>query len=310
MSSPIVRPGRSLRGGYEMRGNDGRVTQRYTHNFTVEWPEDEPIPVIDEVLQLPGLPIVKYSCYSPRPGWLIPYCICRSKNALPRDTTMRLWDVTCEFSSESDQEQQPQQDNQDPFSLAPIIDYFCEVIEIAGSHDRSTPPKLLANPIGQPYADPILIPTPCRGVKVTRYVPSYDDSTLEYWMHTLNKTTWRNEPADTWWVKNITGSKTKWGTFEIGMLTWEILGNKTEYTDENGVKHRVGWMETRERIGSLVRNAAGDLEVPRTKPNVGFMRIEQAFIDKTGKPIPEGNPKQFDIFRKYLRREFDQILPA
>ena len=291
--------------------NDGKLTQRYNQTLIVELDTNDPDPITgDQVRVLPGVPKPGLSTYSPRDGRVIPFCVCKSVTPTPDPNSRRLWYARCTFELEGSADDD-QDDSGDPTSLDAKVEPFCDETEAIMLVDWDG--KKILNPFDDLFDEPVMAPIPLPGVRVTRYLASYDENTLAYWKHTTNTAEWRNKPADAWTVRNVTGSMVQYGNNTIGQLVFDIVANPLEMELPNadgsaGVEtRRYGWLEVRAaRSFEHIVNIGGNAErvIHRLKKG-GPPRM--TWLDKDGNKSDDPN---YQAFRNRRQRDFEIILPT
>ncbi len=249
------------------------------------------------------MPIPGWSTYSPKPGFVIPFAICRTVSPVALPGNRRRWQVTCTFEiSGSDDEEKPE--DADPQSLAPQIEPFTETGEAVMLEDYDGT-KIL-DPFGDLFAEPMRVPIPLKGVTVTRYVTSYDEHTLGDWLQTTNDATWRTQPKDAWCVTAITGQQVQFGNFTIGQLTLTILSNplelKVSLDGAAAVKRRIGWLGIRAARSTKFKDADDKIQINRNE-NSGSPPL-LTWVDKDGK---KSNEPYFQAFRIRRQKNFNAI---
>jgi hypothetical protein len=276
---------------------DNKTTMRYTHAWKVELEQGDPPYSAPEILALRGVPKPGRTTYRPRDGVIIPFAICRSVSPKKEGEGRRLWTVTCEFEKEGPEEET--QDENDPMSLAPKIEPFCDGMEFPILKDFDD--RVIVDPFGSKFADPVLASIPLAGVRVTRYLPAYNEQTLAFWKFTTNEGTWRGQPEDAWYIRDVTGKEVEFGDFTIGQLTFDIVSNPLELQIGTATR-RIGWLATRLLEFTQFKNEAGKLEDFRLDGS-GSLTTGNVNLDGT-----KATSQKFDAFRKCRQRDFNIIV--
>lgn len=108
-----------------------------------------------EIITTPGLPIVNQSV---SPSGL---AVCRGKSATRKPEKALLWDVTCEFSSEAEEDSDSSSDPANPpTAWVPIYETKSERIQEVVAKDQSG--ATIANSAGMPFET---------GLSITRFIP-------------------------------------------------------------------------------------------------------------------------------------------
>ncbi|MGV3483710.1 MAG: hypothetical protein ACO1RT_04760 [Planctomycetaceae bacterium] len=285
---------------------EGKVVQRYSQQWVVELDDSDPDPISGpEIAAMAGIPRPGRSTYSPRPGLVVPFAICKSVTPKADSGTRRRWTVMATFERIGSEQQDPQNDSFDPANFAPKIEPFTTDIELPMFIDFDN--KVICDPFEQLFDTPVMAKLALPGVRVTRYVDSFDENTLASWKHTTNETTWRGKPKDSWCVQNVTGQEVQIGNFTRGQLQFEISSNDLELKVD-GVNTRVGWMDTRALLSSVYKDASGKLQDFRID---GTTTATLRWVDKNGNrsPIVDGRQTpQFLAFRNRKRKNFNLIV--
>jgi hypothetical protein len=277
---------------------DNKTTKRYTHPWKVALDPDDPPLSAPEILMLPGVPKPGRTTYRPRNGIIIPFAICRSVSPKKDGDGRKLWTVMCEFEKEGPEDET--KDDNDPMSLAPKIEPFCDGMEFPIMKDFDD--ILIVDPFKRKFAEPVLASIPLAGVRVTRYVPSYDEQTLAFWKFCTNDSEWRGQPEDSWYIRDVTGKEVEFGDFTIGQLTFDIVSNPLELQIGTETR-RIGWQATRLLESEKYKDpTTGDEQWFRNKGD-GSPTVQN--IDSEGHPT---NEQTFVAFRKCRQRDFNQIV--
>jgi hypothetical protein len=292
-----VRVGRGETASIDV-STDGKLTKRYTQQITVELEEHDPPYTAAEIPYLSGMPRAGRTTYRPRPGIVIPFAICRSVKPKPRGDSRRLWDVTVDYSYEGNEDEE-QSEESDFISLAPKFEPFTDSIDVAILKDWDG--KDIVDPLGELFDSPTMTPIPLAGVKVTRYVPEYDENTLASWLFCTNDGPWRGQPEDAWLIRSVTGAEVEVGAMTLGQITFEIVSNPLELEIEGQTK-RVGWLETKMLLSEDFKTNATPAKRETNRNDVGMIRRTK--IDKDGKKTTD---TKFLAFRKYRQRAFGAI---
>lgn len=285
---------------------DQQTTQKFTQVWTVELEDsDGPLLTEPEIVRLNGLPVAGFSTYRPQDGMVVPFALCKSVSPKPRGS-LRLWDVVCQFELIGANQQDPEPDDQTPTDLAPRIEPFVESMEQVVYKDWDA--KDILDPFKRLWDQPVKIPIPLSGVRVTRYVASFNEQTLAYWLETTNESTWRTQPEDAWRIRSVTGKEVEFGRYRIGQLQFEMLSNPLELSVQIGsaapAVRRIGWLELRAARSVKYLNDANKFELNRIERNGD---PEPTWIDKDGKK--SANP-YFFAYRNRRQRNFNLIVSS
>lgn len=174
-------------GSIRIRSRNGTPIIEETYTYIVE--ADGKYQQRLEILATPGLPTVNVSASA---GGL---AICVAKDATRRSANSLIWDVTAEFSSEVDEEN----DSSDPSGTAPeawipVYETLHERIQESVVRDKSNQP--IANSAKTPYAT---------GLTLTRFIPIWKfyqfepstvtDETIIARSEVVNSVTFKGRPA-------------------------------------------------------------------------------------------------------------------
>lgn len=182
----------------EKREGDVSVTSRggglttidETYHYIVQ--ADSKTDSRSSVAACPGLPIVGSTLSA---GGL---AVCKSKQGTRRDDNPLLWDFTCSFSSEveEDSDQNQQAPGSDPNTWVPVRKTLFERIEEISFVDQSG--ARIANSAGQPFDTGIVRP---------RYIPVWEFSQFEPATVTDETIIARNETVNSGTFKTIAAKK-------------------------------------------------------------------------------------------------------
>lgn len=283
---------------------EGKMHKKLTLVYDVQLESTDPDPISGyEVQRLRGLPIPGFSVCSPRPGWVVPFTICKTSTPTPSANNLRHWKVTCTYESAGDEEAQP--DTADPASLAPKIEPFVQSSEAVMNVDYEG--KKIVDPFEDLFAEPMRAPIALRGVKVVRYVTGFNENTLADWLHVTNNASWRNQPEDAWCVTDVTGQEVQFGKFTIGQLTFTILSNPLELTIALGsaapALHRIGWLGIRAARSTTYIDSNGDRVVNRLTTSGSPPML--TWVDKDGNKSEE---PYYQAFRIRKQKNFSEIV--
>ena len=281
-----------------------KIVQRYTQPWIVELDGSDPDPIsAADILSVPGLPRARWSTYSPRPGFVIPFAVCKTVTPKPDPKSRRLWRVNTTFELSGSEQEEPQSDESAPLDLTPRVEPFTSEIQIPMMRDFDD--KVVADPFGQLYDTPVMAQLSLPGVRVTRYVDSFDENTLAQWEFTTNDAPWRGKPIDAWCIQKATGQYVQFGEGEVGQLTFNISANPLELEIE-GEPQRIGWHDTRALLSSTYLDDIGEMQEFRlngTTPTKGW-------INPDGTASTSTPPEQFAVFRNRERRDFSAIVDS
>lgn len=300
----IVKPSR-YGSSHSVEVRDQRTTQKFTQVWQVELePSDPPLMSDAEIVRLPGLPTAGISTFRPRPGLVVPYCLCRSVAPKPRQGSLRLWDVVCQFELAGAAQQDAAPDDQTPIDLTPRIEPFVETLEQVVYKDWDG--KDILDPFKRLWDQPVKVPVPIKGLRLTRYVQTFNEDTLAYWIETTNKTAWRNEPEDAWRIRAVAGKEVEFGNFRIGQLQFEMVSSPLELNVQVGTAapavRRVGWLELRAARSVKFLNTANKIEINTVERNGD---PEPTWVDKDGK---RSSVPYFFAYRTRRQRNFNLIV--
>lgn len=290
---------------------DGKIVNKYRQPLIIELDSNDPDPISEaEVLALAGMPRPGYTMYSPRSGLVVPFAMCKSVAPKPRSKSHRIWDAIATYELSGSEQEDPEPDNTDPDNLEPKIEFFTSDTEVPLLKDFDD--QVIADPFGDLYETPVMAPIALPGIRVTRYVASFDENTLAFWKHTTNDDTWRGEPAGTWCVTNVTGREVQFGEQVLGQLQFDIQANTLELPieDKNSpgtmVTTRVGWMDSRILRASYFFDDAG-----KKKIEAVMGAVSTHFIDRFGKKTTGAtvvDRARFIAYRNRRQRDFKQII--
>lgn len=283
---------------------DQKTTQKYTQSWTVELEDSDPPLLTDaEVAMLPGIPRAGRSTYRPRNGLVVPFAICQSVAPKPINGSLRLWNVVCQFELSGADQEEPRPEDTSPLDLRPRVEPFVESMEQVAYKDFDG--NQIVDPFKQLWSEPVKLAIPLAGVRLTRFVPSYDESTLANWIKTTNSAPWRGQPEDAWLIRNVTGKEVEVGNFVLGQLQFEMLSNPIELNVQMGTAaprvRRVGWLDVRAGRSVRYKNAQDKIEInrdPRGGPPV------PTWVDKDGK---KSSTPYFFAYRRHRQANFSQI---
>ena len=158
---------------------DDRIVATHVYKYWVlsdATDEDEVV-----VLNTAGLPIVSVSEISSTGAF------CRSKKATRHPNNAKLWDVTCEFTNDSNRQQPsstPGADPNDPTQWIPIWKTGIETMDFYEEVDASTTPVPIRNSAGLKFSEPIL---KRRGVSVFDFFQYFPDTLTENTLMTYHE---------------------------------------------------------------------------------------------------------------------------
>jgi hypothetical protein len=91
------------------------------------------------------------------------FAVCKSSSGTRRADNTRIWDWTCEFSSEVDESQDQQDPRQDPVEAIPVYETKFERLQEVVTKDKDG--DAIANSAGQPFQT---------GLTIGRYIPVWE----------------------------------------------------------------------------------------------------------------------------------------
>ena len=148
MASTLVGEMRKGSGGVK-KGKGFQLSFTMTYHFLVVTDSDDTSRE-EVLLETEGLPIVGL-LYGPL------NLICTSKTAERRESHVRYWDVTCEFETGTEEQQQnPDNVSPDPTTWFPVFNISFETKERVITKDKSATPKDIVNSAGQPFETPLV----------------------------------------------------------------------------------------------------------------------------------------------------------
>jgi hypothetical protein len=145
-------------------GSNGQTVVEESHNYIVE--ADSKFDTMYVVAQCPGLPQVGLTYSSSG------LAVCKSVTGNRRPDNPKIWDFTCNFSSEVDQNtSNPVGPNTDPEAWIPIRRTLFEKIETQEFKDLVQPDgQVIANSAGEPFAN---------GITRIRHIPVWEFDQFE-----------------------------------------------------------------------------------------------------------------------------------
>jgi hypothetical protein len=289
---PTTRIGRQATGSIEYK--DNKITKRFSQPYVVELSDDEPEYSGAEIVYAVGLPRPGRTTYSPRPGIVIPFAICT--RLTPKFKSKKLWEVLADFEYTGDDDEESKEEDDFP-NLAPKIEPFTDSIQVPIYRDWDG--LEIVDPLGDLFEQPTLADIALPGVRVTRYVDSFDENTLAAWKWRTNATAWRGQPEDAWLCREATGQEVEVGPFTLGQITLEFVSNPLELL-VNEEMRRVGWLDVRKLESEDFLTEEGKRLTNRN--NVGTIRRTK--IDADGQLAEE---TQYLLFRKFRQAEFNDV---
>ncbi len=138
--------GEKREGNGSIRASDGGIpVVEQEFHYLVE--ANNKFETRESILSTPGLPLVGIS--------QIGLALCQTKQAARREEGGLLWDVTCGFSSEVDEQQDDGDGGTDPEAWVPIYRTQFERETYVATQDRNGDP--IVNPAGDPYSTGITL---------------------------------------------------------------------------------------------------------------------------------------------------------
>jgi hypothetical protein len=155
MTKPLGVLGETRPAQISIRSSGGVPTLDETYHFLVRAPSKETSRF--NVARTTGLPIVGVTLSS------FGYSVCKSKVAVRREDQPDLWDVTCEFSSQVDENQSNQDPSTEPTEWIPI--YETKFERISENVSKDIDGDAVANSAGQPFDT---------GIIISRFIPVWE----------------------------------------------------------------------------------------------------------------------------------------
>lgn len=216
----------------------GMVTIDETYHFIVE--ADSKFDDRLTVSQCPGLPTVGVSLSA---GGL---AVCKSKQGTRREDNPLIWDFTCSFSSEvdedSDQNQQPP--NSNPNTWVPVRKTLFERIEETSFVDQSG--AAIKNSAGQPFDT---------GIVRARYIPVWEFSQFEPATVTDETIIARNETVNASTFKGIAAKKLL--LIVVDSTLGFYYGQRRRLTTYRIKYNDRDWRQKRLDVGTIYKNSSG-----------------------------------------------------
>lgn len=286
-------------GGGRLNTRQGRpvLEERYEYLVKADYVGQTRI----EILQTAGLP----SLGSAGPGGLT---ICKGKDAQRRESTSLYWDVSCDFSSEVDDESGENDPNVDPATWVPVYETKWEPLQEVVPKDLSG--KAIVNSVGQPYET---------GLTITRKIPVWEffqfetgstsDETIIDRHECINSGTFKGREAETLLCNVLSsvvgfyyGQRRRLSQYQLKYnykkWTHKRLDVGTTYLDENGDEKAYKVKDVNGDLVQVLGGLWGPLEDDPTKkgqPSGGF--------DTDGTPLADSTREnvgilEFDIYPK------------
>lgn len=226
--------GEARAGQASIRSSGGIPVLDETYHFLVE--AESRFTSRIEVLTTPGLPVTNRSVSA------YGFSVCKSKSATRREDQPRMWDVTCEFSSEVDESQDQQDPETDPEQWKPIYETKFERMEEIVTKDVDG--DAIANSAGQPFENGLVRP---------RFIPVWEFFQFESATITDEQVIERNE------VVNSTTFKGRAAKTLLLTVMSSVVGyyygaprRLTQYSLKYNVRN---WRHKRLDVGTIYLNS-------------------------------------------------------
>lgn len=281
--STIIKGGSEKREGTSrIRSSGGMAILEETYSFIVvaTIPNENRL----TVLSTPGLPQVNQSLSASG------YCICRSVDAQRWPDNPYYWTVTCEFSSEVEENQSGNNPASDPLVWVPVYETKFERLQEVVTKDKSG--TSIANSAGQPFETGLTIPRFIPLWELYQFEPATlsDEQIIER-NETVNSTAFKGRAAKT---LLLTVSQSSIG-FYYGRRM-----RLTKYTIRYNSKK---WTQKRLDVGTVYKSGS-DL-LPYTDKNGNVIL---GALDGSGAKQAVGTPPAVLEFDQYEEKRFQDFL--
>lgn len=265
--------------------------------FDIEFDRAHDAPSEFDVVNAPGVPIPGRTVYSPKPSYLLPFITFKNCTYTQHKDSKWLWTGKGSYAADVDSatEQTPVPESTDPLTITPIVESFVDTMEIVAYQDIAGDEVL--NAAGQLFKNGITLKLPLAGVRITRYVPAYNENVLAGWLWRKNDATWRGGAAGSWVIRAVSGSEVKWRPgVTVGQLTFEMVKSPLSYK----------WSYRVIEQGSIYLVAAGSNETKAfmnsdaTVNGMGWLSADGT-KNETGTPV-------YKDFVQFLDADFSDIL--
>jgi len=268
----IVRGQRRV-GDISLTSASGIPRVEETYVFLVE-AEDKTTSQIS-VITTPGLPIVNVTVSS------FGFTVCRSKSAKRLPENARLWEVTCQFSSEVEENQNNQDPTSNPVEWVPIYETKFERVQSVVTRDFAG--TAIANSAGQPFPN---------GLTITRKLPLWEffqfepssvtDETVIERSEVVNDATFKGRPAKTLLCTVLSSS--------IGFY----YGTRLRFTRYSLTFDPLKWTNKRLDVGTVF------LDSGVLKPYLDDEgNVIEGGLNNSGAKVAAGSPpaiREFDVY--------------
>jgi len=216
--------------------------------------------------------------------------VCRSKNASRLEGNAKLWEVTCEFSSEVEEGQDNQDPESNPTAWIPIYETKFERVQTVVTRDFAG--AAIANSAGQPFPN---------GLTITRKLPVWEfyqfesagvtDEQIINRSETVNSLTFRGKSASTLLLTVISS--------QVGFY----YGNRLRFTRYSLMYDRFNWKHKRLDVGTVYKDGA--LLRPYLD-NDG--NVIEGGLNGSGAKVASGDPPAIREFEMYDELNFSLFL--
>lgn len=302
-------------GGLSFQGTDDKMKIQWSRKFRVDVTATggdvaEDVSEYD-VLTASGIPIVNRSVFY-RNGQIIPFVICRGKDAKPMKDNRARWIVTATYRSEDANQDESSNQPQDPPaaltditpSEEPSLGQFEKVLYV---DKNGTDIRL---PSGNMYTQPVVEMVPTLQIRITQYESSITYEQMLERKYKVNSSTYRTKGAGQWLISEVEATEVdvvlSGGTVSAALVTYTLDLSPHEYYDRNTSQFvTAGWDVPMMLVDNL------HLEGSKWKPAMIDERGRvQFFVDDTGAKIGNGisgNP-DYEVYRVQDSIDFSTFL--
>lgn len=279
-----ARQGRSI--GFSGDADRAEITWSTSYNVVVTGATSASQVDPYEVVTASGLPIVNKSIYS-FASKIIPYAICRSKQANMEQGSPYVWRVDCRYrgalptaSNESDDA--PISPPANLSDITPRVTPELGEIEKVLYVDKSNEPQRIQLPSGNWWAEPVMERVPTLTLKITQYENyiSYEDL-LERKLKTNSKE-YRSQLPGKWLITGIDPIPVT-----VTLQSGDVDAALVTYTVELS-PHDAGWKDERALFDTVWRSRV-DQKWRLFQGDTEFVTSRPATVDKFGYLV--GNTK-------------------
>lgn len=219
--------------GREGSLRDG-LQRSFTRKFRVKTDDRRVGPL--HVIFAPGIPLLYSSYFSYELSELDLFAICRDVRAVQDENDWQVWDITCEYDTQSNSEYgniagQPGNIGQpgagggtgasgDPTQEPPTIEWGAETVELAVIKDRTGEP--IVNTAGQPFDPPPTIKIAYPVLRYSRNEATYDHVEKSKFSYALNTAKFLGYDAGRVLCKPITATQRYIGPFKYWRVNYEF----------------------------------------------------------------------------------------